>query len=70
MNKRVVIGSVRVVININTIPSEMHIPDDINLQDKATIEQLKKEMAKDIAGELFLDADEVIVTDLEYEIEE
>ncbi len=70
MNKRVVIGSVRAVININTKASEMHIPDDINLQDKATIEQLKKEMAKDIASELFLDADEVIVTDLEYEIEE
>ena len=70
MSERVVIGSVRAVININTKPDEIHIPEGIILQDKATIEQLKKEMAKDIADELLLDADEVIVTDLEYEIEE
>lgn len=70
MSERVVIGSLRAVININSKPYEMHIPEGVNLQDRATIEELKKEMAKDIADELLLDADEIIVTDLEFKIGE
>lgn len=70
MSEKVVIGSVEAVIKIKTKPDKLYVPEGIDLKNKDILEELKRDLIKELADTLLLEVDEVTVEKLKYELEE
>lgn len=70
MSEKVVIGSVEAVIKIKTKPDKLYVPEGIDLKNTDTLEEIKRDLIKELADTLLLEVDEVTVEKLKYELEE
>lgn len=70
MSEKVVIGSVGAVIKIKTKPDKLYIPEGVDLQNKDTLEEIKRDLIKELADTLLLEVDEITVEKLIYELVE